>query len=94
MKIIIYTLNANGTIPDYVVDGGYLPVPNNNLSPQDWDLVGVAIDSALQEGFVSKEELLTYAQSKGFTNYTNPLTEQVFLLSDTIDIIWAKLDNN
>lgn len=94
MKIIAYTLNADGTIPEYVVDGGYLATANENLSPQDLDLIGLATDNAPQEGFASKEELLTYAQNKGITDYTNPLTGEVLLLSDTIDGIWSKLDNN
>lgn len=28
MKLIRYTLNKDGTIPDFVIDGGYFPKPN------------------------------------------------------------------
>lgn len=94
MKIIVYTLDTNGTIPEYVIDGGYLSVANTNPSPQDWDLVGLATDDAIQEGFADKASLLNYAQSKGFSDYTDTLTGEVLLLSDTIDGIWSKLDNN
>jgi hypothetical protein len=50
MKMIKYTLNADGTIPDYVLDGGYLAVANASSSPQDLDLIGVATDDAPQAG--------------------------------------------
>lgn len=50
MKLIKYTLTPEGTIPEYVVDGGYLAVANSGASPQDWDLVGVANDDAAQVG--------------------------------------------
>jgi hypothetical protein len=28
MKIIQYKLNSNGSVPEYIIDGGYFPVPS------------------------------------------------------------------
>jgi len=55
MKMIKYTLNSDGTIPDYVTDGGYLAKSNGSASPQDYDLIGVATDAAPQTGYVIKQ---------------------------------------
>ena len=32
-KIIKYNLNADGTIPTYIADGGYFPKANSNATP-------------------------------------------------------------
>ena len=92
MKIVIYTLNADGTIPEYVIDGGYLPWSNNQLSPQDSDLVGVATDEAPQTGFATEADLLTYAQDKEFV-FTDPKTNETIFLETIIANIWIKLNN-
>ena len=89
MKLIIYTLNADGTTPDYITDGGYLPCPNDNDSPQNLDLVGVAIDEALQNGFADEASLLAYANSKNFV-FKIPFTDEVLPLQNVISEIWNK----
>jgi len=91
MKMIKYTLNSNGTIPDYVVDGGYLAKSNGNASPQDYDLIGVATDAAPQEAIASEAALLAYCQSKNFGDSINPITEEITPLEDVISFIWSKL---
>jgi hypothetical protein len=90
MKLVIYTLNANGTIPEYIIDGGHLPWSNNQPSPRDLDLVGVAIDEAPQIGFATKAELLAYAESKEFV-FKDPKTEEVVSLENVISKIWDKI---
>lgn len=90
MKLVIYNLNADGTIPEYVTDGGYLAATNSNLSPQDLDLVGVATDAAPQSGFADEAALLAYAQSKNFV-FTDPITEEVIPLETVVSSIWSKL---
>ena len=92
MKIVIYNLNADGTVPEYIIDGGYFATPNNNLSPQDLDLVGSALDTAQQNGFVDQNELLTYAESKNFV-FTDPITEEVIPLEIVVESIWFNLNN-
>jgi hypothetical protein len=90
MKLIKYTLNTNGTIPEYVTDGGYLAVANGGDSPRDLDLVGVANDDAPQTGFANEAALLAYAQEKNLT-FTDPITEEVIPLETVVSSIWSKL---
>ena len=90
MKMIKYTLNSNGTIPDYVVDGGYLAKSNGSASPQDYDLIGVATDAAPQTGYANEAALLQYAEDSEFV-FTNPTTEEVIPLETVVSSIWSKL---
>lgn len=90
MKLIKYTLNTNGTVPDYVIDGGYFAVANGGTSPKDWDLVGVANDDALQTGFANEAALLAYAQEKNLV-FKDPITEEVIPLETVVSSIWSKL---
>jgi hypothetical protein len=90
MKLIKYTLNADGTIPDYVTDGGYLAAANGSASPQDLDLIGVATDAAPQTAIASEAALLAYCQSKNF-EFKDPITEEVIPLETVVSTIWSKL---
>jgi hypothetical protein len=90
MKLIKYTLNTNGTIPEYVTDGGYLAVANGGSSPKDLTLVGVANDDAPQTGFANEAALLAYAQEKNFV-FKDPITEEVIPLETVVLSIWSKL---
>ena len=90
MKIIKYTLKTDGTIPDYVIDGGYLPTKNNNSTPQDWDLIGVATDEATETGFATQAHLLEYAKALDL-HYMNSLTNEEIPLEIVVGQIWAKL---
>jgi hypothetical protein len=90
MKLIVYTLNTDGTIPSYVTDGGYLPWSNGGVSPQDLDLVGVATNDAVQTGFVNEAALLAYFVSKGF-EFKDPITEEVMAPETVVSSIWNKL---
>jgi hypothetical protein len=60
MKVVIYTLNENGEIPEYVLDGGYFPNPNGGAFPQDVDMVGIANDDAPGTELSSKADVLSY----------------------------------
>ena len=90
MKLIVYTLNADGTIPDYVVDGGYLACPNNTASPQDLDLVGVATNDAEQTGFANKAALTAYVESKDF-EFKDLITNEIIPNQTIVNQIWSKL---
>jgi len=73
-KIIKYNLEANGTIPTYIDDGGYYPKANENSSPQDWDLIGATNDGASETGvgeLASEAAVKTYLDS-----YTGDWTER------------------
>ena len=73
-KIIKYNLEANGTIPTYIDDGGYYPKANENASPQDWDLIGATDNGSSETGL---GELANEAAVKTYLDsYTGDWTEQ------------------
>ena len=73
-KIIKYNLEANGTIPTYIDDGGYYPKANENASPQDWDLIGATNDGASETGI---GELANKAAVKSYLDsYTGDWTDR------------------
>ena len=88
--MIKYVLTPQGTIPDYVVDGGYLAWANGGTSPQDLDLVGVANDSATETSFANQAALLAYAQEKNF-EFRTTITNEIIPLETVISSIWSKL---
>lgn len=89
-KIVSYILNLDGTVPDYIIDGGYLGWPNSKPFPQSLDLIGVATDQAPQPGFASEADLLFYAQTKGLS-YLDTATDMIIPLEEIISSVWAKL---
>jgi hypothetical protein len=60
VKIARYTLNPDGTIPRFVISGGFFPSPNGNDAPQDLTLVGLCTDEVNDGVFASKASLTTY----------------------------------
>ena len=92
MKLIIYTLDVDGNTPEYVIDGGYLAWDNGGTSPQDLDLVGVATNDALQDGFPDEASLFTYAQSKNLV-FKVPHTDEITPLETVVNSIWNKLES-
>jgi hypothetical protein len=91
MKIIVYTLNNDGTIPNYVIDGGYFPCENGGKSPMNLDLVGIATDDAIQNQFNSKQDLLNYVENKT-VQQINPITSNPIPFELMVDYIWSKLN--
>jgi hypothetical protein len=90
MKIIKYILNADGTIPDYVTDGGYFASANNNLTPQDLDLIGVATDQATEIEFNTETDLLQYAQKLNL-QFISAINDEPISLDIVVNQIWSKL---
>ena len=73
-KIIKYNLEANGTIPTYIADGGYYPKANSNASPQDWDMIGATVDGSSETGL---GELANKAAIKSYLDtYTSDWKEE------------------
>ena len=65
-KIIKYNLEANGTIPTYIADGGYFPKANSKASPQDYDMIGATTDGSSEVGLgelADKAAIKTYLDS-------------------------------
>jgi len=72
-KIIKYKLEANGTIPTYIADGGYYPKANGGSSPQDWDMIGATTDGSSETGL---GELANKAAVKSYLDtYTSSWKE-------------------
>ena len=62
-KIIKYNLNADGTIPTYIADGGYYPKANSGTAPRDYDMIGATIDGSSETGLgelANKAAVKTY----------------------------------
>ena len=94
-KIIKYNLEANGTIPTYIADGGYFPKANSKASPQDWDMIGATIDGSSETGL---GELANKAAIKSYLDtYTSDWKDEDadgneidFDQDAAADGIWAK----
>lgn len=92
MKVIKYILNEDGTIPDFIVDGGYFPVSNSGLSPQDLDFVGMTLDEGHNDDFIDAGSLTAYVDNHGFY-FENLLTYEVIPNSDFVASLWQKWEN-
>ena len=94
-KIIKYTLEANGTIPTYIDDGGYYGKANENASPQDWDLIGATDNGSAETGL---GELANKAAVKSYLDsYTGDWTDRdadgnevAFDQDAAATMLWAK----
>ena len=94
-KIIKYNLNTNGTIPDYIDDGGYFPKENSNSSPQDLDLIGATVDGSSETAL---GELTSEANVKSYLDtYTSDWKDRDsdhnlidFSQTDAAANIWSK----
>ena len=94
-KIIKYNLEAGGTIPTYIEDGGYFPKANGGSSPQDWDLIGATVDGSSETGL---GELANQAAVKSYLDtytsdwkQTNAAGEEVDFDQDAAAThIWTK----
>ena len=94
-KIIKYTLEANGTIPGYINDGGYYPKANDTASPQDWDMIGATNDSSNETGLgelANKAAIKSYLDSyTGDWTDINDAGEEVAFDQDAAATqLWAK----
>ena len=87
MKVTTYTLNADGTIPEFVDNGGYFPDARVGDSPQDWTLVGVCTDDAPGEA-MTEAQLVTYVE--GFSPvFTNPEDDSETPAADVVAAWWT-----
>jgi len=94
MKIVEYTLNSDGTIPSFIIDGGYFSVGNGQPAPQDLTLVGVANDDAPGRMFNSESELAEHLAVIGAEWFTlNPATNEMSPFDPVVaaSVTWLKL---
>jgi hypothetical protein len=95
-KIISYKLNENGTIPDFVEDGGYLAKDANDTP--NMVVLGVSKDGADLSGaeaeFANEASALTYVSTYLSDSTTiDPITneERTFVVADAVANLFAKL---
>lgn len=87
-KIIKYTLNKDGTVPEYILNGGYLADPRTGESPQDWVLIGLADDEAAGEVIESRADLMDYILFLGGGSWTNQIDNTPIDLDALANFIW------
>lgn len=95
-KIISYKLNEDGSIPNFVEDGGYLG--KNSSDTPNMVVLGVSKDGADITGAVSEfadeASAVAYVQTYlSDSTYTDPVTneERVFVVADAVSNLFAKL---
>lgn len=69
--ISVYRLNPDGTVPDFVIDGGYFPHKVEGSAPQDWDLLGITTEEAPGTPFSDVDALEAYLISIGGESWTD-----------------------
>jgi predicted amidohydrolase len=91
-KIVSYTLQSDGTIPTFILDGGYLlkqDAPNSQMF-----LVGVADENAdLSTAiniFETEEELQTYVKTY-ITEEQYEQDDQFYSVGDLVTSIYNKI---
>ncbi len=95
-KVISYKLNTDGTIPDFVEDGGYLAKDANDTP--NMVVLGVSKDGADVSGaeaeFADEASAVTYVETYlSDSTTTDPITgeERVFVVADAVADLFAKL---
>ena len=71
MRFVKYTLNKDGTIPDYIIDGGYFTKPNGKKSPQDYDMIGISNSDVGLGEFTTKGNYESYVRTFENENIIN-----------------------
>ena len=95
--IVEYTLEANGTTPTYIADGGYFAKANDKASPQEWDMVGHTVnDDDVPDTLrvLDKAALITRLTNLGYTIHAedgprtdDPLDNNVSATAEEIEAI-------
>lgn len=91
MQIATYHLNLDGTVPDFVIDGGYFAASSHGSSPQDWTLVGV-VDDSVQSAFATVDDLTEYLATIGGGEWVNMEGQPVDIAQESARM-WAMADN-
>lgn len=87
----VYTLNKNGEVPDFVVDGGYFAAPNGKSSPQDWNLVGVVnVDAPIT--FAVFNDFVSYLESVGADSWLDDSGEPIDYVAQA-SLFWENAVN-
>ena len=87
MKVTTYTLDADGCIPDYVIEGGVFPKPTDGTFPQDIIFVGICTDESPNNAY-SLEQLTSYVNSY-YDEYVDSITGQTIHVSEKVQEWWG-----
>lgn len=90
MKLVIYKLNEDGTVPNFIVDGGYIPTPNGGVAPQDYNLIGISNNDLSENAFTNEDSLISYINESGLS-FTDPDTNESIPFEVIANSIWSKL---
>lgn len=82
MRLVKYQLNADGTIPSEIVNGGHFAVANGNLSPQDITLVGWTQSESFGEEISDLKSYLVSIGADLWTDYFGEPTDLDLLVSE------------
>lgn len=95
-KVISYKLNADGTVPDFVEDGGYLAKDPNNTP--EMVLLGISKDGAdiseAEAEFADQASVVAYVETYlSDTTTIHPVTgeEEAFVIVDAVAGLFAKI---
>lgn len=94
-KVISYKLNADGTVPDFVEDGGYLAKDPNDTA--NMVLLGISKDGADVSGaiaeFATEADALAFVETYLSDSVTVGLDgeEVAFVVADAVADLFAKL---
>ena len=85
--IVEYNLEANGTVPTYIADGGYFLKSNDNASPQDWDMVGYTVNDDVPESLtvLNKAALITRLTNLDWTTFNHGTGEYADATEEEIE---------
>lgn len=96
-KAVSYKINQDGTIPNFIEDGGYFA--NNASLTQETILIGISVpnldESKVIQVFNTEQELYDYVNTYTPASWENVNIHNgqtiTLYLSDSISNFWAKL---
>ena len=87
MKVTTYILNADGTVPHCVTNGGYFPKANGGSAPQDLTLVGLCMDDQPGDD-MTEAQLVAYVE-EFMPVFTNTEDDTETPAADVVAAWWA-----
>jgi hypothetical protein len=82
MRLVKYELNADGTIPSEILDGGHFPTDSGKASPQDLTLLGWTESESFGEEVTDLKSYLVSIGADLWTDYFGEPTDLDLLVSD------------
>jgi hypothetical protein len=96
-KAVSYKLNQDGSVPNFIEDGGYFS--NSASITSDTVLIGISVpnldESKVIQVFNTEQELYDYVNTYTPASWENIYNGQTITLylTNSISNFWSKLDN-